>query len=269
MSDIKIIDCFIFYNELRMLEFRLAELDDVVDYFVLVEATHTHSGDEKELFFDKNKDRYSKYLNKIIHVIVDDMPNTEDAWYNERFHRQCIDRGVKQIQPNDTDIILISDVDEIPDSNTLKKVKGGEIVIVGNFKLVQDLYYYNINTRSTENWYRARIVDYYQYRVKYKKGHKKNRQGNPNHIRCAPNSYHLKAKGGWHFSYFMDPEAIANKIKNFGHQEFNTKKYTGTDTIKQKIESGTDLFSREESKFDHIKIEDNDYLPKHYEMLLN
>ena len=54
----KIIDCFTFYNELKMLEFRLAELNDDVDYFVLVESTFTHTGNKKDLFFEKNKNLY-------------------------------------------------------------------------------------------------------------------------------------------------------------------------------------------------------------------
>jgi len=100
----KIIDCFTFYNELKMLEFRLAELNDDVDYFVLVESTFTHTGNKKDLFFEKNKNLYSKYLHKIIHIIVDDMPNTENAWDNEKYQRKCINRGIQQLTLNEDDV---------------------------------------------------------------------------------------------------------------------------------------------------------------------
>ena len=68
----KIIDCFTFYNELDLLTYRLNILNDVVDYFVLVEATHTHIGKEKPLFYQENKHLFEKFNDKIIHVVVDD-----------------------------------------------------------------------------------------------------------------------------------------------------------------------------------------------------
>jgi beta-1,4-mannosyl-glycoprotein beta-1,4-N-acetylglucosaminyltransferase len=71
----KIIDCFTFYNELEMLEYRLKTLYDTVDYFVLSEATLTHVGKSKKMYYDKNK--FKEYADKIIHVIVDDFPFNE------------------------------------------------------------------------------------------------------------------------------------------------------------------------------------------------
>ena len=133
----KIIDCFIFYNELKMLEFRLEYLYETVDYFVLVEATTTHSGNPKALIFEQNKQRYAKYLNKIIHIVVNDMPSppksplsfrkTKDpknfAIVRENHQRICIDRGIQKLSLEDSDLIIISDLDEIPDSNTLKNLQ--------------------------------------------------------------------------------------------------------------------------------------------------
>ena len=43
----KIIDSFIFYNELDLLYYRLSILDEYVDYFILVESKYTFSGDIK------------------------------------------------------------------------------------------------------------------------------------------------------------------------------------------------------------------------------
>ena len=67
----KVYDCFTFFNEFELLEIRLNELDSVVDKFVLVEASKTHQGKEKPLFYNENKDRFKKFQDKIIHVIVD------------------------------------------------------------------------------------------------------------------------------------------------------------------------------------------------------
>ena len=77
-------------NELNMLDFRLAEMSSVVDYFVLVEATKSHSNRPKKLFYADKKGRFAQYEKRIIHVVVDDMPNSENAWELENHQRACI-----------------------------------------------------------------------------------------------------------------------------------------------------------------------------------
>ena len=112
----KIIDCFIFYNELDMLKFRLEYLYDTVDHFVLVEMYKTHSGNLKPYYFNENKKLFEKYLDKIVHVMVDDdyvplieyknklkfglkkkeytpTPNIQ----REVHHRNCIRRGIDKL----------------------------------------------------------------------------------------------------------------------------------------------------------------------------
>jgi beta-1,4-mannosyl-glycoprotein beta-1,4-N-acetylglucosaminyltransferase len=74
-----VFDCFPFYNELDILEIRLNVLNEVVDYFILVESTRTFSGKKKELVFDKNKDRFSEFKHKIRHVVIDDSEYDSDV----------------------------------------------------------------------------------------------------------------------------------------------------------------------------------------------
>ena len=66
----KIIDCFIFYNELDLLTYRLNLLNNIVDYFIIVESTHTFVGKEKKLFFDENKHLFENFNNKIIFLTI-------------------------------------------------------------------------------------------------------------------------------------------------------------------------------------------------------
>ena len=139
----KVIDCFTFYNELKILDLRLAELKDVVDYFILVEATKTFSGENKRLYFDEIKDNYKDY--PIIHVIVDDMPESGDAWGRERHQRKSIIRGLKNISLNDQDILILSDADEIPDPETVKIT--AEKGLSGCAILQMDFYYYNFHCK--------------------------------------------------------------------------------------------------------------------------
>ena len=87
-----IYDCFTFFNEFDLLEIRLNELDSVVDKFVLVEATKTFSGKDKPLYFNENKNKFNKFLNKIIHVIVDEYPNLNGDWVIENHQRNEISK---------------------------------------------------------------------------------------------------------------------------------------------------------------------------------
>jgi beta-1,4-mannosyl-glycoprotein beta-1,4-N-acetylglucosaminyltransferase len=154
-----------------MLEFRLKELNDHVDYFVLVEATKTHAGHSKPLFFKENIDRFHEYLHKIIHVIVDDFPasakeiaqlNAENdirrthvddapnALANEIYQRRGIRHGLEKLKDvlNDEDIILVSDADEIPKVETLDALRQNGLPSDDNLcHLLQEVYYYNLKCK--------------------------------------------------------------------------------------------------------------------------
>jgi beta-1,4-mannosyl-glycoprotein beta-1,4-N-acetylglucosaminyltransferase len=263
----KIVDCFIFYNELKMLEFRLDYLYNTVDHFVLVEATKTHAGNPKPLFFQDNKERFSKYLDKIVHIVVDDMPETiklsfiggrfkpiKMPFIRENHQRRCISRGISLLELKDCDMIIISDVDEIPDRNTLKtstdKIKSHAI-----YALVQDMYYYNLTNKVEEVWGYARILTYLTYKIS---------SYDAQFVRICDRT-HIIEGGGWHFSYFGDATAISNKLKNFYHQEYNTPEYTDISKIEERLRLGSSVTGE---KTTYIPIESNDYLPDNYEFLM-
>jgi len=254
---VKVIDCFTFYNELEMLDFKLRELEDVVDYFVIVEATTTYSGNNKPLYFQMNKHRYNKYINKIIHIVVDDLPNNNNAWDNEFYQRTCIHRGIEKIPKlADSDIIIIEDCDEIPDSKQLNIIK--HMDIHEPFSLEMDMYYYNLTCRGGK-WYHSKILPYSIYKT----------INDPQKIRFINNCRYI-SQCGWHFSYFGNPQFIVNKLKNFSHQEYNKPQYLDEKTIQQQIDNCSDLFFRTEQhcSFTKIAVEDNKYLPVHHTMLL-
>lgn len=262
----KLIDCFMFYNELDLLKFRLEYLYNIVDKFVLVECTLTHSGDAKQLYYEENKHLFEKYNHKIIHIVVADLPDknaTHDAWVRETTHRNCIDRGLQQIQLTDQDIIVICDLDEIPDRNTLQKLKSSGIENK-IYALEQDLYYYNLTCRAHNKWYHTKVTNYYTYKTMY--------NSVSNTIRLT-SQYQVLENGGWHFSYFGDINFIKNKIQHFAHQEFNKDKYLDDTKIMNQIKTCGDLYFRDSLKqnnciFGYCDINDNKYLPENYEDLL-
>ena len=151
----KIYDCFMFFDEEMLLDLRLNIMDKYVDKFVITEATYMHSGKSKKLIFDINK--FSKFKDKIIYIVVDKPPvdlfkidknddlKTKDtkrilnAKKRELYQIQKAQNGLVGADPDD--IVIVSDVDEIPN---LEKINFDKI----NQKLIffkQKMFYYKLN----------------------------------------------------------------------------------------------------------------------------
>jgi beta-1,4-mannosyl-glycoprotein beta-1,4-N-acetylglucosaminyltransferase len=143
----RVFDCFPFFNELDVLDIRLAELDPLVDHFVVVEATRTFTGKPKPLYFADNRARYERYAHKIIHVVVDDIPlDAPTHWVRESHQRESIMRGLGGAKPDD--VIVISDCDEIPRPVLLQRAlrfRGLSRRIVAFWC---DNYFYRLNLRN-------------------------------------------------------------------------------------------------------------------------
>jgi beta-1,4-mannosyl-glycoprotein beta-1,4-N-acetylglucosaminyltransferase len=252
----KIIDCFIFYNELDMLNYRFNILNDVVDYFILVESNYTFNGEKKELFFYNNRHLFDKFNDKIIHIVVDKVSNT-DAWSNEYNQRNSIDLGIKQIDMNDDDIIIISDVDEIIDPNTLSKILNDSEYVVDIKSLEMDCYYYNLNSKIVGKWKLSKILTFRKYK-----------ELNLSCDKIRNYNCSIIPKSGWHLSYFGDAQFISNKIKNFSHQEYNNEYFTNIEKIDKHIIEASDLYNRDNNQIVKISIADNNYLPTGYDKFL-
>lgn len=258
----KIIDSFMFYNELDMLLYRLTILNDVIDHFILVESTRTYIGNPKPLYYNDNKNLFEKFNDKIAHVIVDDMPipdiSKNEQWLNEVYQRNSIDRGVKYLGLNEKDFIMICDIDEIPDPDILKQIKEQSFDIdIASFK--QDFYYYNLNFKKLEIWILPKLIRYDNYL---------SMNSLPQNIRMFETKT-LIEKGGWHLSYFGDTKFIKNKLENFSHQEFNNDNIKNEENMQFKIDNGLDILDRSDSKFIRIAISENTYLPPLYDILLS
>ena len=222
-----LIDCFIFYNELDILEYRLNLLKDIVDCFVIVESKFTFTGKPKELYFDKERFKNFKIKSIVVDNIPYNFPTNEQIWKNEKYQRNCISHAFDNI--NEDDYIIISDVDEIPDPETLLKIKNENTLQMG--QLEQDFYYYNLDSKMDHNWYFSKIL-------------KKSKIHGLSCDDIRNTQFQTIPRGGWHLSYFGTPEFISNKIQNFSHQEFNLQEYTDTTLIQSRIDNKLDLFNR-------------------------
>ena len=143
----KIYDCFTFFNELDILDIRFAELADAVDHFVIVEATRTFTGKPKPLHFGDNAARYAANRDKIIHVVVDDMPqDAPDAWQREYFQRDAIARGLGGA-PNDA-IVMLSDADEIPRASIIQNIRDNALAHGAVSFLALDQFCFRMNLKA-------------------------------------------------------------------------------------------------------------------------
>jgi len=151
----KIIDCFTFFNELDLLEIRLQYLYDVVDYFVIIEADTSFSGIKKPFIFQDNTDRFAPFMDKIIYVPLKMKFFKEEkkiTWKRQEHHRNHIKMGLEQLNLNDNDFILISDLDEIPNKELLKEVKMGEFIDFNKGIIKQSIFRMILNaSRSLFN----------------------------------------------------------------------------------------------------------------------
>ena len=272
----KIIDSFIFYNEFDLLYYRLSILDEYVDKFILVESTHTFTGHVKPLFYSENKDKFQKFNNKIIHIVVDDMPykqphinyNLQHQWINEYHQRNCIKRGldrliIEHILDADDDIILTSDVDEIPNPNILINAKNNTLVFDHTTlnRMALDMYYYNLYYRTGEgsNWHGIKLLTFNAYKKINLTFQQMRVWEYNNHVPIIQN-------GGWHLSYFGSIDFIINKIGSFSHQEYNNQTYLNKTELMDKIKNGVNLLNNTELVY--IPIEENRNLPYKYDEYL-
>ena len=226
-----IYDCFIFYDEILLLEIRLNELYQHVDKFVLVESTHSFSGKPKPLYYDqvKNNEIFAPFRDKIIHIIFEMCPKP-NRWDNEEDQRNKIKDGLTQAKRDD--IIIVSDIDEIIDPKVFPHIK--QLDVPGRLEMKN--YYYYFNCRSNNNWCYPAFCRFYDYRT-------------ANFLRNGDYHQVIITNAGWHFGYLMSPERIALKLETFSHSEFDTDFYKNIDRIKSCMDSNTDLFSRDDIEY--------------------
>ncbi len=251
----RIYDCFAFFNELDLLEIRLNILNDVVDFFVLVEATRTFQKQPKPLFFHENKDRFKQFENKIIHVVVDTYPNFFTRFrvprpmdYDNHQKNQII-KGLTNAQPDD--IIIYSDLDEIPKPEKITAYSNKPGIKV----FEQHFYSYYANCVLLENsslspssnndglarW-RGSVMAYYKDFTDTKSFRKMRDRSEPD-VTVIEN-------GGWHFTYLGGIESVIYKLNSFAHAREkkygiqHTLKSNSIESLNEMISQGKDILGR-------------------------
>ena len=237
-----IFDCFQYFNEEHIVELRFNILNEYVDKFVIVESTVNHQGKSKKLHFDINN--YKKFKNKINYIIVDDTPEDIKKPHEggeslvEQHQRNSIQKGLEK--SHDEDLIILSDVDEIPDLTKLNNFDKKNFAV---FSQKMFMYKLNLLNMNENNWHGSKICLKKNFKspqwlrnLKFKKY--------PFWRIDKIRNLQIIENGGWHFAYLQTPENISKKIQSFAHGEFNKDNITNKDSIRLKIEKGQDIFGR-------------------------
>lgn len=256
-------DSFQFFNELDILLLRMHILNDVVDKFVISESTVTFSGDEKPLFYAENKEIFKEFEHKIIHNVVDDTPMDCDAFTRDHHQKCAVARGLSGCKPED--IVIFSDVDEIPNPETLKtlipKVEDGKI-----YMLAQRLFYCYLDMEEVSGRLLSVTGDFdgvekpmwlgtkmcrYSMLEHYTTEELRNKEQKTIGVRVPD--------GGWHFSYMGGgknqsvEERVKYKIKSAAHQEYNNR--STLSKVRKNIKNHEDIFGRE-AQMVQVKVDE-------------
>jgi beta-1,4-mannosyl-glycoprotein beta-1,4-N-acetylglucosaminyltransferase len=271
-------DCFQFFNELDILKIRLNVLSPIVDKFVISEATETFSGLKKPLYYEENKEMFAEFADKIIHVVVDDTP---EGGTHERdtFQKNAVTRGLKDC--TDDDIIIFSDLDEIPNPDKIREIINGDFKQDKIYHFAQRLFYCYLNMEEVsgnllsyagefdgvehKKWIGTKMLSYKLLREQnLLLGELRFPERKEIGIRVD--------NGGWHFGYMGGhgekdiKKRVQEKVISAAHQEYNSKHVLSN--VTDQIKDGKDIFGRN-AKFVRCEIDDTypEYIRTHQKEL--
>jgi hypothetical protein len=212
-----IVDSFPFAGtdvELTLLECRLSTLYDVVDHFVIVEATTDHQGHPKDIHFLEHRDRYDPWKDKIELVVADDLPTVEEddwSWAREHAQREHIGRGLAEFDAQADDIVMQSDADEIPHPLIVRnlKLRGRQGVSFG-----QKGHFWAVDWLYPHVWCGTVAT-----RVGNVPSLAQGTAGPFAMMRNSRNMNTVLPAGGWHFSWLGRAAAARRKVGSFCHPE--------------------------------------------------
>lgn len=249
----KVYDCFMFFNELDLVEVRLEELYNSVDHFVIAESNVTHAGNSKPFIFLDNWDRFKKYHDKIRHIKVDDVPLDVSGMYRDNFQRQALSRGLFDLQP--TDLVIVSDLDEIPRADLIEMIKE-DTNMYDRYMLNLPQFRHRLNFMLVKDNYKFTNVIVTRGNV-FTDPHKEREFTFP--WSAKPNNSVVLEHGGWHFTWLGNDNEVINKLQNFAHTDLNTQETVSNINIKNVLENKNSFLPNHNEVFEYVVV--NDYFP--------
>lgn len=209
-------------NELDLLEVQLATLNSYVDLFIIGQSTKTFQNGDKPLFFNDNLSRFRKYIDKIQHVIIRNMPdgpNDTDEQNLKRckYQREAVGNTL-QYSAEPDDLIISVDMDEIIDPEVVFcfDIKHGDL-----FAVKMSHYFHKANWLDSDNWHGARMLTYKTLLERFK--------GSIHEARQFDDPLYIQS-GGWHLAYMGSPENIKYKFNSYSHVRNKVKMISQIDS---------------------------------------
>ena len=276
----KVYDLFMLNTELDWLEIRLHELASQVDYFVILEAPTTFTGLPKQMYFQDNKDMFKEFEGKIIHHVLEPpekghpghvangtyIPGTPEyeshAWTMERYQRDAMFTQVlpfltDKAAPNEDDVIIVSDIDEIPRPATVQLLR--ECHFGRLTTLRSKFYYYSFQwLHHGKEWAHPQATTYHGPNFTVLPASLREMDGS---ILSIPSTEKQTIwNSSWHCSScFATLSELLNKMKSFSHTNLNEEKFRNEERIIEHIRKGKDLWDRWFQWY--VRVEGNQDLP--------
>ncbi len=217
----QVFDCFPFFNELDLLEIRLEELYEVVDHFVIVEAEETFSGKPKPFNLEENFERFAKFKPKITYIKMHRLPEDMGSWEREHAQKEKLIEGLANCR--DSDIVLLSDLDEIVSADAVRRIRQHPPAPGEVYCLELRYFQFFLNLEVPRLW--TRMGPRAARRNTFNSIRNLRRVRPPIHklmqnmLRSAKASYHMRRiikrtmmhDAGWHFSWLGGYEKVALK----------------------------------------------------------
>lgn len=224
----KVFDCFTFFNELDLLELRFEILDKYVDFFIIIESRQTFSGQPKPLYYREHKERFAKWNNKIINIVVPDIEVNDGILF--RRHYLCYEtiEGFLMDTAEPDDVAFCSDLDEIWNPSILEKLDDLP------HSLRQHNYSYWLNYLSNEEWTGTLMSKVKNVHIGFNKRYRT----------IKPN---VLLNGGWHFTNMGGEKQIIKKLEAYDHSNEVLpilSQFEGYG-IKDRMDKGLDFLGRE------------------------
>jgi beta-1,4-mannosyl-glycoprotein beta-1,4-N-acetylglucosaminyltransferase len=249
---VKIFDCFTFFNELDLLEFRMKLLDKQVDFFVIAESNLTHSGLSKPYNFPEAKERFKPWQHKIIYLPIEQSKEGlvfeeqttynpgSAAWKLENEQRNALLKATTYME--DMDMVLLSDLDEIPSPFAIKKAISFTKPVA--FSILFHYYFINCQGAGKDRWWKGCIAA----------TAKQFKEITPQGLRDKRDVIPSLSDAGWHFSFLGGTEKIKQKLLATAHTEYNKDEYLSEQHIEEAVTTRKDILKREGVIFKYVPL---------------
>lgn len=249
----KVFDVFPFYNEELTLRIHMKELFDVVDHFVMVEGSRTHTGHPKPFYFDEHRHMFEVGRKLVSRQIELSAAPCEPSmnWGREVTQRSALNGILAELGAQDDDIVITGDVDEIP--------KAGIVSLYGDRQDICSIemptYHYNLNTQLETPTVDPKICRYRDVK----------REG-VNNIRYYHTAFpvHTFRNAGWHLSFMGGVEKVVDKLKAYAHYDDRDPKmstYVSRENVEESIRDAKSVYLRPDIKYSRIR--DFTHMPRY------